>query len=152
MKKLLLILCAFTFQVGQSQNRAPSCWLKYQDYFQGDILINKIKVISPSPTYTYYCGLQWNAGMEGGGYCGIQEHPSGRNFIFSIWDPISSSESITAPYTYSGTLTEPFGGEGTGLKSWNFALIFLPYLSLVNFCIIYSHQLLLREYQSCQFY
>jgi hypothetical protein len=120
MKKLLLVLCAFAFQFSQSQNRAPSCWLKYQDWYQGDILINKIKVISPSPTYTYYCSLQWNAGMEGGGYCGIQEHPNGRNFIFSIWDPISSSESITAPYTHSGTLTEPFGGEGTGLKSWNF--------------------------------
>lgn len=120
MKKTLLILIALTFQFGLSQNRAPSCWLKYQDWYQGDILINKIKVVSPSPTYTYYCSLQWNAGMEGGGYCGIQEHPSGRNFIFSIWDPISSSESITAPYTHSGTLTEPFGGEGTGLKSWNF--------------------------------
>jgi hypothetical protein len=122
MKNSLLILCIFIFQFALSQNRAPSCWLKYQDNFQGDILINKIKVISPSPTYTYYCSLQWNAGMEGGGYCGIQEHPDGRNFIFSIWDPISSSESITAPYTHSGTQVESFGGEGTGLKSWNFTI------------------------------
>lgn len=120
MKNSLVILFVFIFQIAQSQNRAPSCWLKYQDNFQGDILINKIKVISPSPTYTYYCSLQWNAGMEGGGYCGIQEHPDGRNFIFSIWDPISSPDSITATYTHSGTQVESFGGEGTGLKSWNF--------------------------------
>ena len=120
MKKIILILCALIFQLGISQNRAPSCWLRYQDYFQGDIIINKIKVVSPSPTYTYYCSLQWNAGAEGGGYCGMQEHPSGRNFIFSIWDPISSSDSITATYTHSGTNVSPFGGEGTGLRSLNF--------------------------------
>ncbi|GGE22840.1 hypothetical protein GCM10010831_24680 [Psychroflexus salis] len=58
--------------------------------------------------------------MEGGGYCGIQEHPDGRNFIFSIWDPINSSDPISASYTHPGTQIESFGGEGTGLKSWNF--------------------------------
>lgn len=120
MNKTILFNIILFCQIIYSQNRAPSCWLKYQDFFQGDIIINKIKVKSPSPTYTYYCSLQWNAGMEGGGYCGIQEHPDGRNFIFSIWDPISSSEAITAPYTHPGTLIESFGGEGTGLKSWNF--------------------------------
>ncbi|MEN8122109.1 MAG: DUF3472 domain-containing protein [Bacteroidota bacterium] len=111
-----MTLCQFGF----SQNRAPSCWLKYQDNFQGDILINTLRVQSPSPTCTYYCALQWNAGGEGGGYCGIQEHPDGRNFIFSIWDPISSTDPITASYSHTGTVVEPFGGEGTGLKSWNF--------------------------------
>lgn len=121
MKHIILLLVAITVsQFGFSQNRAPSCWLKYQDSFQGDILINTVKVQSPSPTYTYYCNLQWNAGMEGGGYCGIQEHPQGRNFIFSIWDPITSTDAITAPYTHNGTQIENFGGEGTGLKSWNF--------------------------------
>jgi hypothetical protein len=121
MRYLLLLIIAVTLsQIGFSQNRAPSCWLKYQDYFQGDILINTLKVQSPSPTYTYYCALQWNAGAEGGGYCGIQEHPDGRNFIFSIWDPIASSDPIIAPYAHTGTIIESFGGEGTGLKSWNF--------------------------------
>jgi len=120
MKKRLLIAFVLLSQLGFSQNRAPSCWLRYQDNFQGDILINTVRVQSPSPTYTYYCNLQWNAGMEGGGYCGIQEHPDGRNFIFSIWDPISSTDAITAPYTHSGTQIQSFGGEGTGLKSWNF--------------------------------
>lgn len=80
-------------------------------------IINTVRVASPSPLYTYYCTMQWNAGMEGGGYCGIQEHPNGRNFIFSIWDPVSSNESIRAAYLGDGTQVENFGGEGTGLKS-----------------------------------
>ena len=95
-------------------------WLRYQDNYQGDILINTVRVKSPSPLYTYYCVLQWNAGQEGGGYLGIQEHPQGRNFIFSLWDSQESSDAVTASYTHSGTDVLPFGGEGTGLKSWNF--------------------------------
>jgi hypothetical protein len=66
--------------------------------------------------------MQWNAGGEAGGYCGIQEHPDGRNFIFSIWDPISTNEKITAAYKHPYTKVENFGGEGTGLKSWNFGI------------------------------
>jgi len=107
-------------QFGFSQNRAPSCWLNYQDHFQGDILINTLRVYPPSPTYTYYSALTWNAGQEGGGYCGMQEHPDGRNFIYSIWDPINSNDPITVDYQGVGTSVENFGGEGTGLKSWNF--------------------------------
>jgi len=124
MKEKIIIFISILFSgiMGFSQNRAPSCWLKYQDFYQGDIIINTISVQSPSPTYTYYCALQWNAGLEGGGYCGIQEHPDGRNFIYSIWDPISSNEPITATYTHTGTNVENFGGEGTGLKSWNFEI------------------------------
>ena len=119
---LILFIVLGLSHLGLSQNRAPSCWLKYKDSFQGDILINTVRVPNPSPTYTYYCTLQWNAGMEGGGYCGIQEHPDGRNFIYSIWDPKGSSDAITAAYTHSGTKVENFGGEGTGLKSWNFTI------------------------------
>ena len=114
---ILLFIISFN---GFSQDRAPSLWLKYQDNFQGDILINTIRVQSPSPLYTYYCTLQWNSGQEGGGYCGIQEHPDGRNFIFSLWDSNVSSDPVTTSYTHSGTQVESFGGEGTGLKSWNF--------------------------------
>ena len=83
-KSLTILFFIISFN-GFSQDRAPSLWLKYQDNFQGDILINTIRVQSPSPLYTYYCTLAWNAGEEGGGYCGIQEHPDGRNFIFSLW-------------------------------------------------------------------
>ena len=123
MKQILVLFIVFVLSYsGLSQNRAPSCWLKYKDDFQGDILINTVRVPNPSPTYTYYCTLQWNAGMEGGGYCGIQEHPDGRNYIYSIWDPKGSSDPIKAAYTHPGTKVLNFGGEGTGLKSWNFAI------------------------------
>jgi len=105
-----------------AQNRAPSCWLNYGDSFAGDIIMNQISVISPSPLYTYYCVLQWNAGQEGGGYCGLQDHPDGRNIIYSIWDPAASDDPIVAEYVGYGTAVENFGGEGTGLKSWNFDL------------------------------
>ena len=108
--------------VGYAQNRAPSCWLNYYDNTPGDIIMTDLKIISPSPLYTYYCALQWNAGMVGGGYCGLQEHPNGRNFIYSIWDPVSSNDTIIAAYTAPGTQVQNFGGEGTGLKSWNFDL------------------------------
>lgn len=104
-----------------SQDRAPSCWLDYLNSFPGDLLINTISVDDPSPLYAYYCALSWNEGEEGGGYCGIQDHPDGHNFIYSIWDP-SNHQPITAAYTLSGTNVELFGGEGTGLKSWNFDL------------------------------
>lgn len=118
---IVLLMISNSFSAN-SQNRAPSLWLRYGDHFKGDILINTMRIQAPSPLYTYYCALQWNAGLEGGGYCGIQEHPNGRNFIFSIWDPISSNLPITAPYTGHGTQVQNFGGEGTGLKSWNFDL------------------------------
>jgi hypothetical protein len=123
MKNTFLITCLlFTSTLLSAQDRAPSCWLKYQDNFAGDIIINTLKVKAPSPLYTYYCSMQWNAGLEGGGYCGMQEHPDGRNFIYSIWDPIGSNEAITPAYMGAGTEVENFGGEGTGLKSWNFEL------------------------------
>lgn len=122
-KTSLIFTILILFSIGiMAQDRAPSCWLRYQDNQKGDILITSMKVQSPSPLYTYYCGLQWNAGQEGGGYCGMQEHPEGRNFIFSVWDPIQSSESIEAAYQHPGTEVQPFGGEGTGLKSWNFEI------------------------------
>ncbi|WP_212751488.1 hypothetical protein, partial [Pseudoalteromonas sp. S2721] len=46
--------------------------------------------------YTYYSVLNWNAGREGGGYAGIQDHPDGRNYIFSICAPRSSSTRSVA--------------------------------------------------------
>lgn len=105
-----------------SQNRAPSLYLNYQDEMQGDIIINTLRVQSPSPLYTYYCGLLWNGGQDAGGYCGMQEHPEGRNFIYSLWDPISSTDPITTEYTHPNTDVANFGGEGTGLRSLNFGI------------------------------
>lgn len=107
-------------------DRASSVWLRFNDEKSGDTIMQDIYVPKKGLTpYTYYSVLNWNAGMEGGGYAGIQDHPDGRNFIFSIWDP-SNGETITAPYAGEGTVVENFGGEGTGLKSWNFALGWEP--------------------------
>ena len=105
-----------------AQNRAPSLYLNYQDNEAGDIIINTLRVASPSPLYTYYCGLLWNGGQDAGGYCGMQEHPAGRNFIYSLWDPISTNEAITADYAHPDTDLANFGGEGTGLRSLNFGI------------------------------
>ncbi|WP_462158828.1 discoidin domain-containing protein [Pseudoalteromonas sp. GB56] len=105
-----------------SVDRAPSIWFRYNDAKAGDIIMQDVYIPEKGLTpYTYYSVLNWNAGMEGGGYAGIQDHPDGRNFIFSIWDP-SNGETITAPHQGPGTKVENFGGEGTGLKSWNFEL------------------------------
>ena len=107
-------------------DRAPSTWLRFNDNFNGDTIMQDIFVPEVGLTqYTYYSVLNWNSGADGGGYAGIQDHPDGRNFIFSIWDP-SNGEEITAEFQASGTEVEAFGGEGTGLKSWNFQLGWEP--------------------------
>ncbi|WP_242118127.1 DUF3472 domain-containing protein [Aestuariivivens sediminicola] len=116
---LAIVCSAMTLS---SQNRAPSLYLNYQDHSPGDIIMNTLRVKSPSPKYTYYCGLLWNGGQDAGGYCGMQEHPSGRNFIFSLWDPISTSDPITADYAHPDTDLATFGGEGTGLRSLNYGI------------------------------
>lgn len=122
MRHLLLItIILLGFGCFFAQNSALSSHLSAKDNVEGDILVKTLKV--PHKTlYTYYCGLMWNVGSDGGGYCGIQNHPSGNNFIFSIWDPVTNNEPIKAVFTGKGTQVENFGGEGTGLKSWNFEL------------------------------
>jgi hypothetical protein len=103
--------------------RAPSLHLWYNDHATGDILTQDVCVPTSGLTkFTYYCGLCWNGGEQGGGYCGIQDHPDGRNFIFSIWDPMGTDQPIQVVHEGCGTKCERFGGEGTGLKSWNFEL------------------------------
>jgi len=80
---------------GEPGVRAPSLALWYNDNEVGDILTQDIYVPSHGLTkHTYYCCLQWNGGMNGGGYCGIQDHPNGRNFIFSLWNPTGTDEKI----------------------------------------------------------
>ena len=123
MKHIVLLMVFISMcKIGYSQNRAPSLYLNYQDEGQGDIIINTLRVESPSPLYTYYCGLLWNSGQDAGGYCGMQEHPDGRNFIYSLWDPISSTDPITVEYAHPNTDVANFGGEGTGLRSLNFGI------------------------------
>ena len=103
------------------QNAAPSSHLVFDDNFEGDILINEVRVPkSGMAMYTYYETLGWRGGASG--YAGIQVHPRGNNFIFSIWDHKDHTAPIKAVHRGPGTITQKFGGEGTGLKSWNFEL------------------------------
>lgn len=116
---IMLLILAFTNV--SAQNSALSGHLAAKDDLSGDIIMKTLNI--PHKTlYTYYCALSWNTGTEAGGYCGMQNHPDGNNFIFSIWDPLSTNEPIKAAYTGAGTEVQNFGGEGTGLKSWNFEL------------------------------
>lgn len=109
-------------------NRAPSVILWFNDAEPGQLLMHDVCVPSNGLTkHTYYCCLQWNAGKEGGGYCGIQDHPDGKVFIFSMWDPVTSTkDEIKAVHVGHGTQISRFGGEGTGLKSMNFSVGWKP--------------------------
>lgn len=104
-----------------TQDSAVSSYLDIDDWIDyGDILVRTVRAPISTQT-TYYCTFQFNAGQEGGGYSGIQDSPdNGQTFyyIFSLWDP-SNNQKITAPFVGQGTKVESFGGEGTGLKSWN---------------------------------
>ncbi len=115
------MLIAFASGKVFAQNSAPSSHFVFDDQFDGDIIVNQVRVPKAGDTlYTYYEALGWRG--KGAGYAGIQSHPRGKNFIFSIWDHKEHAEPIRAAYHGPGTKTEGFGGEGTGLKSWNFEL------------------------------
>ena len=125
MKRLLLTTAVISFSGlpgFAGQNAAPSSHLVYNDAnFNGDILINEVRVPKEGEArFTYYEALGW--GGKAGGYAGIHAHPKAHNYIFSIWDHKEHRAPIRAVYHGPGTLTENFGGEGTGLKSWNFEL------------------------------
>lgn len=122
-KSLALIAMSFLGLISIAQNGAPSLYLNYQDNVEGDIIINSLRVPSDnqSPLNTYYCGMLWNGGQHAGGYCGMQEHPAGRNFIFSLWDDyLPQGAEVTEEYADASTVVEPFGGEGTGMRSINY--------------------------------
>ncbi len=113
---LFIVVAALT-----GQNAAPSSHMVFNDNFEGDIIINEVRVPKAGEAmYTYYEALGWR-GMASG-YAGIQAHPKAHNYIFSIWDHKAHKAPIRAVHRGPGTLTEKFGGEGTGLKSWNFTL------------------------------
>ncbi|MEC7566693.1 MAG: DUF3472 domain-containing protein [Planctomycetota bacterium] len=117
----LLTLSLYIVGAVSAQNSAPSSHMVFDDRFAGDILIQEVRVPkSGEAMYTYYETLGW--GGTGAGYAGIQAHPKAHNYIFSIWDHKSHTGPIRAVYHGAGTKTEGFGGEGTGLKSWNFEL------------------------------
>ncbi|CAM1363277.1 DUF3472 domain-containing protein [Tenacibaculum xiamenense] len=119
MKTLFLLSILFLLNtVVVSQSSGPSIHANLNDNGSGDIIMKTTKVTNTGPT-SYFSTMGWNQGSEGGGYCGIQDSPDkGHAFIFSIWDP-SNRQPIRAKFTGSGTNVERFGGEGTGLKSFN---------------------------------
>lgn len=110
---------------------APAPSLSYNTD-AGDIVMNSVMVPAAPTMSTYYEVLGWNFGAEGGGYTGLQWTPEripsgGPVFIFSLWDPIATTnEPIVATYTAPGTETRRFGGEGTGLNSMNWTLGWVP--------------------------
>jgi hypothetical protein len=116
---LIMLICCCGVAAGETG--APSVWYgPTNDSFAGDIIIRTINI--PYDTLnTYYSTINWNAGRDGGGYCGLQAQAAGHEYHFSLWDP-SNHQAITAPYLGAGTTVEPFGGEGTGLKAMNLAL------------------------------
>jgi hypothetical protein len=125
MKTLSYIcLAVFVPLLGESlsaQTSAPSSHMVFDDHFPGDIIINQVRVpMDGEAMYTYYEALGWRG--LGAGYAGIQAHPKAHNFIFSIWDHKAHTAPIKAVHHGPGTETKGFGGEGTGLKSWNFEL------------------------------
>ena len=120
---LTQLFCLFlaTHIATGGENAAPSSHMVFDDNFDGDILINQVRVPKDGEAlYTYYETLGWSG--KAAGYAGIQAHPKARNYIFSIWDHKEHAAPIKAVYHGAGTKTEKFGGEGTGLKSWNFDL------------------------------
>ena len=107
--------------VTHARDSAPSSHLVFDDNFDGDIIINEVRVPKDGEAlHTYYEALGWRG--KGAGYAGIQAHPKAHLFIFSIWDHKAHRAPIRAVHRGPGTKTVGFGGEGTGLKSWNFDL------------------------------
>lgn len=118
---ILLALAITKIPRASAQDSAPSSHFVFDDNFAGDIIINEVRVPkSGEAMYTYYEALGW--GGKGAGYAGIQVHPKAHLYIFSIWDNDAHTAPIKAVHQGPGTEVVGFGGEGTGLKSWNFEL------------------------------
>ncbi|NWK57428.1 DUF3472 domain-containing protein [Verrucomicrobiaceae bacterium N1E253] len=119
------------------QNAALSSHFNFGENVTGDISICEVRVPSKGVApCTYYetLGFWGNKGNStGNGYAGIQESDDRRGnkvHIFSIWhsmdDPSDTANFPYAAYLGHGTTAEHFGGEGVGLKTWNFALRWQP--------------------------
>ncbi len=118
---IVAVIAATVLPLYSSENAAPSSHFVFDDHFPGDILVHDVRVPQNGEArFTYYETLGWRG--KAAGYAGIQAHPKGHNFIFSIWDHEDHRSAIRAAHIGPGTDIETFGGEGTGLKSWNFEL------------------------------
>jgi hypothetical protein len=114
------VLFILLFLINGQLIKAQHLW--YNDPQNGDIIMNEVMVTNTTPC-SYWETMGWNAGGQGGAYCGIQQGSKGPNFIFSIWDPQGTSTPITAPYQLPNSNVTKFGGEGTGLHYDDAALI-----------------------------
>ncbi len=99
-----------------SQTNAPSLWLSPPKLPQGDIMLQDVMVpIDTDAEDTYYSVLNWNAGTDGGGYCGLQNNGSGDKLtIFSIWDPTNGDTSTSIVYATKGLTFTRFNEETSG--------------------------------------
>ncbi len=105
--------------VAAGQNSALSSYLYFNDNYNGNFLIDQVRVPSGGEAmYTYYETLYWGGAATG--YCGIQAHPNGHNYIFSIWDTSAQTAATQVVYAGNGTTYERFGGEGTGMHALNY--------------------------------
>jgi len=119
------------------QDAALSSHFNFGKNVTGDISISEVRVPAKGVALcTYYetLGFWGNKGNStGNGYAGIQKSDDRRGsdiHIFSIWhsmdDPSDTANFPYAAYLGHGTTAEHFGGEGVGLKTWNFALKWQP--------------------------
>ncbi len=120
-----------------AQNSAPSDHMNFGKHQTSDIHHIQVRVPSEGLAFsTYYesLGFWGNKGNStGNGYGGIQKSTDSRGdeiHIFSIWHAIDNPQDTTnfpfAEFLGHGTTWEYFGGEGVGLKTWNFELGWAP--------------------------
>ena len=87
-----------------------------------DIVMTRVQV-TVTALYTYFETMGWNFGGNGGGYCGIQDQPGGKNYIFTLWDPASSGAASTVVYSNpTGHATHYTSVEGHFVSYNNFNL------------------------------
>ncbi|MGJ5814864.1 DUF3472 domain-containing protein [Paludibaculum fermentans] len=135
-KYLLLTLAISQCLSGQNW---PATFLSYtaspKDWNHSnpaDMYFLRARVTLTAPA-TYFSITGWNAGVAGGGYLGIQdatsgggtrcaEANSGRNYIFTVWDPTSGGEQSFVVYsTPSGNACHGTG-EGGGAGYLNYGM------------------------------
>ena len=119
------------------QKSAVSSHFNIGKNISGDISICEVRVPADGVAFsTYYETLGFRGNKRnstGNGYGGIQKSLDKRAsniHIFSIWhsidDPQDKSRFPYVVHLGHGTKAEHFGGEGVGLKTWNFVLGWQP--------------------------
>jgi len=111
-------LCGLLLSFAQGYSY-PSQHVWWNDPGCGDIMEMMVYVSSTAPT-TYYETLGWNQGTNGGGYTGIQTlSDMTPQYIFSLWNPTTTTDPIAVVYVHPDGIAQPFGGEGEGMQYLN---------------------------------